>query len=222
MPRLFDRGYLFIRSYLAEVWQTKRQAFSLISTTDQWYCNQWYLHQYLRPSDELTEPELLAHRHAVTQTQPSLPQCAGRALRHLANPKLLQAVTGSKRMAVYPLVRPHTDVGRLARAFLSVAQKFMAGADHGYPAVVSQPAPAPATPRRDHSRSGRRSGPVTSRRRREPSTPAPGPDSGPVAARDTGPAEMLGHRLAADAPALRKDPHVVAGLVLLNYLRRLG
>jgi hypothetical protein len=40
--------------------------------------------------------------------------------------------------------------------------------------------------------------------------------------RDTGPAEMLGHRLAADAPALRKDPHVVAGLVLLNYLRRLG
>ena len=111
MPRLFDRGYLFIRSYLAEVWQTKRQAFSLISTTDQWYCNQWYLHQYLRPSDELTEPELLAHRHAVTQTQPSLPQCAGRALRHLANPKLLQAVTGSKRMAVYPLVRPHTDVG---------------------------------------------------------------------------------------------------------------
>jgi hypothetical protein len=73
MPRLFDRGYLFIRSYLAEVWQTKRQAFSLISTTDQWYCNQWYLHQYLRPSDELTEPELLAHRHAVTQTCRSVP-----------------------------------------------------------------------------------------------------------------------------------------------------
>jgi hypothetical protein len=219
MPRLPDRGYLFIRSYLAEVWQTKRQAFSLISTTDQWYLQPVVFASVLAPqrrTDRTRAAGAPACGHA------DLPQCAGRALRHLANPKLLQAVTGSKRMAVYPLVRPHTDVGRLARAFLSVAQKFMAGADHGYPAVVSQPAPAPATPRRDHSRSGRRSGPATSRRRREPSTPAPGPDSGPVAARDTGPAEMLGHRLAADAPALRKDPHVVAGLVLLNYLRRLG
>lgn len=31
-------------------------------------------------------------------------------------------------------------------------------------------------------------------------------------------AQMLGPRLAANAPAFRYDPHVVAGLVLLNDL----
>lgn len=40
--------------------------------------------------------------------------------------------------------------------------------------------------------------------------------------RDTGPAQMLGHRLAADTPALRHDAHVVAGLVLPDNLFSLG
>lgn len=47
MPRLTGRKYLFIRKSLAEVWQTRQQAFSLIPST-----GQWCLHEYLRPSDE--------------------------------------------------------------------------------------------------------------------------------------------------------------------------
>ena len=36
--------------------------------------------------------------------------------------------------------------------------------------------------------------------------------------RDAGPSQMLGHRLPADAPALRHEAHVIARLALLNDL----
>ena len=113
MPRLTDRDYLFFRTYLHEVWLTKRQAFSLISTRDQ-----YYLHQYFRLSDELAKEDALAHRRAITTLQPSLPQCAGRALRHLARPKRTITCTGEKRIIVHPLLRPQPDVERLAKALL--------------------------------------------------------------------------------------------------------
>ncbi len=107
MPRLSTSDYLFLYTYLYEVWQTQRQAFSLISTQDQ-----WYLHQYFRLSEELTALELLVHRRAITGEQPSLPQCAGRALRHLANPRPRRVTTGSKRIGVYPLIRSEPDIPR--------------------------------------------------------------------------------------------------------------
>jgi hypothetical protein len=119
MARLSTSDYLFFCSYLHEVWQTERQAFSLISTRDQ-----WYLHQYFRPSDDLTPRELLAHREAITQEQPSLPQCAGRALRHLADPKPLRVATGSKQIRVYSMIRSEPDIPKLARALMRSTYRF--------------------------------------------------------------------------------------------------
>jgi len=115
MPRLTDRDYLFIRAYLTEVWHTKQQAFSLISTTDQ-----WYVHQYFRPSEHLSTAELLEHRKTVSGEQPSLPQCAGRALQHLANPRPLRRARGSNRIVVYPVLRPEIDVTRLIRSLMDL------------------------------------------------------------------------------------------------------
>lgn len=40
----------------------------------------------------------------------------------------------------------------------------------------------------------------------------------PSTRRDACAAQMLGHRLSADVPAVGQDAHVVAGLVLLNDL----
>ncbi|MDB5181832.1 MAG: hypothetical protein JWP13_595, partial [Candidatus Saccharibacteria bacterium] len=101
---------------------------------------------------------------------------AGRALRHLANPVLLQRAIGSKRISVYPLVQPHPDVSRLARAFLASARQLMAAADRDYPGAAPPPAAATAAPHRGHSRSAGRSAPATSQRRRAQSPPGPAPD----------------------------------------------
>lgn len=118
MPRLTDRDYLFLRSYLYEVWQTRRQAFALISPRDQ-----YYLHRYFNLSDEMSDTDALTHRKAITAFQPSLPQCAGRALKCLADPKALRGTTGAKRIVLYPLIRPEPDIGKLARALLGTARK---------------------------------------------------------------------------------------------------
>lgn len=116
MPRLTARDYLFFHAYLHEVWRTKQRAFSLISTRDQ-----AYLHEYFRPSDYLTGAQLLAHRAAITRRRPSLPHCAGRALRHLADPLPLKQPLGSGRIVLFPLLNPNPDLHRMARALLSQA-----------------------------------------------------------------------------------------------------
>lgn len=91
MPRLSDADYLLLTRHLREVWQIRQQAFTLVSTLDQ-----HYLHLLFQTSKDLTEPERLVHRAAITAKRPSLPACAGRALRHLANlPPLQRARSGS-------------------------------------------------------------------------------------------------------------------------------
>jgi hypothetical protein len=117
MPRLTDRDYLFLRTYLHAAWCTKQKAFSLISTQDQ-----YYLHRYFRPSEDMSAADALAHRKAATASQPSLPQCAGRALRHLVQPKRVTALDGNRRLVVHPLLRPEPDVGKLATALLALAR----------------------------------------------------------------------------------------------------
>ncbi len=66
MPRLSAFNYFRLHAYLYDVWQTKQRAFSLVSTKDQ-----RFLHDYFRPSEYLTEAELLAHRVAITRERPS-------------------------------------------------------------------------------------------------------------------------------------------------------
>ncbi len=115
MPRLTDPDYVFIHRYLHDVWAKQRRGFSLISTRDQ-----RYLHDYFRPSDQLTVAQLLSHRKTISCKQPQLPQCAGRALRHLSKPgrEATYARAWGKKynLIVYPLLRPRPDTELLLRA----------------------------------------------------------------------------------------------------------
>lgn len=115
MPRLSKADYLFFHAYLKRVWESQRRAFSLISTKDQ-----RYLHDYFRPSDQLTKAELQAHRIASTRERPSLPHCAGRALRHLADPVPLKQPLSAGRIVLYPLLKPNPDLARMRRALVSM------------------------------------------------------------------------------------------------------
>jgi hypothetical protein len=117
MPRLTTSDYLFFYHHLREIWETDYSPFGLITTRDQ-----RYLHVYFQLSKHLTDDELLAHRIDVTARQPSLPHSAGRALKHLANPKplrLAQSQEGGRRIFVYPIARPEIDTKRMADALMT-------------------------------------------------------------------------------------------------------
>lgn len=118
MPRLSNYDYLLLHAHLHQLWENKRLSFGLITTKDQ-----RYLHDFFRLSEMLTEAELLAHRKAITIERPSLPHQAGRALKHLAKPLLLKQPPGNGRIIVHPVVRPHPDVKRLARALQDLARR---------------------------------------------------------------------------------------------------
>lgn len=75
MPRLTNPAYLLLRRELSDAWDLDPTGFFLLSAPDQ-----WALHDYFRPSEMLSDAELLEHRRAVSASDPSLPQRAGRAV----------------------------------------------------------------------------------------------------------------------------------------------
>jgi hypothetical protein len=78
MPRLTNARYIAIHELLKRVWQENPPTFGYLSPEEQ-----WLLHDYFRPSENLTETELIAHRREITAERPSLPHQAGRALADL-------------------------------------------------------------------------------------------------------------------------------------------
>lgn len=126
MPRLSTSDYLKNRRLLYEIWHSHGgHGFQLISPRDQ-----RYLHDYFRPSEELTSSNALKHRRQITQERPSLPACAGRALKHLANPEPQvsdEDRPGKHRLLVYPLVRPKIDTEKLAKALFDLARRELEG-----------------------------------------------------------------------------------------------
>jgi hypothetical protein len=124
MPRFTNLDYLQTREWLAELWATDDGAFGLLPASEQ-----RYLHDYFRPSEDLTSDEALEHRAQVSQEQPSLPQCAGRAVGHLrAELAAIPVVAlqpaigrGKRRVVISAVVRPELDGDALVRALLRAA-----------------------------------------------------------------------------------------------------
>ncbi len=79
MPRLTSTNYFFYVSYLHDLWNADPSRFGYLTSRDQ-----GHLHDFFRFTEPLTEAERQEHRRQITQRHPSLPACAGRALRHLA------------------------------------------------------------------------------------------------------------------------------------------
>ena len=117
MPRLSNSTYLLIHQHLRQDWLTQSRIYSLIPPKDQ-----RYIHDFFRPSEHLTDEELLAHRRAVSRQHPSLPHCAGRAVHRVVRPvNHPELVRG--RIRVYPVLRPQVDVEKFARALLMTARE---------------------------------------------------------------------------------------------------
>ena len=127
MPRLTDKQYLKYRKFLRRLWLRHQNAYSHLTPTQQ-----WQIHAYFRPDEELTTEQLLAHRKDITTQQPSLPHQAGRAIKEFGQmlrgkAKSRATVTSStnKRgqtstIRVRSIARPKIDTRRLAKALIEL------------------------------------------------------------------------------------------------------
>lgn len=123
MPRLTPSTYLIHHQQLKTVWETHQYWFAALSPNDQ-----WALHQFYKPSVNLTATELLAHRRAVTAADPSLPHRAGRAYAKLSHGERSRAIAGtasSRAITVRSVVRPEPDLRLLAKVYIRMALEDM-------------------------------------------------------------------------------------------------
>lgn len=127
MPRQTAADYLKTHRWLAKLWAEQQDSFGFLG-----YQEQMYLHDYFAPSQGISDEELVAHRKAVTARRPSLPQCAGRALRRLQVELEAAAAVrvpagsshpaGNRRIVVRAIARPEVDEDRMVQALLRAAR----------------------------------------------------------------------------------------------------
>ncbi|HEU4715835.1 MAG TPA: hypothetical protein VFS14_03320 [Candidatus Saccharimonadales bacterium] len=132
MPRVTFEMYCRQHLNLKNTWKYAPGHFAKISAE-----NQWRLHDYFRPSEDLTRDELHKHWLEVRKDPSSShPQCAGRAYTAM-RPYIVNAPikvvsvpvehtargkNGQKVVRVEGLVRPEIDVEKFAKALLSIAK----------------------------------------------------------------------------------------------------
>lgn len=126
MPRLTNNDYLQTRRWLGELWSD--HVFLLAYLLPH---KQWYLHDYLRFSEDLTDDAALQHRTKSSHDRPALPQQAGRALAQLGRAMdrraAQPAVITSKRHKVTrvhagAVVKPQPDIERFVRLLLDLTR----------------------------------------------------------------------------------------------------
>ena len=136
MPRQPDKQYLKIHKRLKRFWFKAQRVYSYLTSNEQ-----WQLHDYYRPSEDLSEDQLITHRAEITKARPALPHQAARALEKLdaaAANWALKAVRprepalsparrkGSGRrkhnLVIRSIVRPKIDIKKLSRAIILLAE----------------------------------------------------------------------------------------------------
>lgn len=78
MPRLTDRHYLEIHHHVRHIWLDNSHPLSALSPKEQ-----WDIHRYFAPDEDLSDDELLTHHRRVTRFEPKTPSRASRAYAHL-------------------------------------------------------------------------------------------------------------------------------------------
>jgi hypothetical protein len=101
---------------------------------------QWALHHFFLPYKDLSDEELIAHRHAITLKRPELPAEADHAYQRLVvfmeRPRLApqptvsfdgkkqkRAKASNRAISVRALVRPEIDMQKLVRALSLMAEQ---------------------------------------------------------------------------------------------------
>jgi hypothetical protein len=100
---------------------------------------QWALHHFFLPYKDVSDDEMIAHRHAITQRRPELPEEADHAYQRLSilmdrlkpAPQPTVSFSGNKPkpskkservISVRALVRPEIDMQKLAMALIEFAR----------------------------------------------------------------------------------------------------
>jgi hypothetical protein len=126
MPRLSTKQYLDLHNYLRHLWLEHKQIYSLLQPNQQ-----WDLHEFFAPTEDLGPEQLLAHRKQAAAAASSLPQSAGRAFKELdlimagqKRPHTISVPAGRQgHLHAHPLVNPDIDYEKLARAFVAAARR---------------------------------------------------------------------------------------------------
>jgi hypothetical protein len=141
MSRLTDDDYLHMVHSLRVLWLHDNGVFAAVLPVDQ-----WRVHDFFRPSENLTDKERLEHRHQISKERPTLPNQAGRALARihqdaavlgLYRARLARDPQPSKlkpehrkqvpyntprNITVRAVVKPIVDTKKLAKALLDLAR----------------------------------------------------------------------------------------------------
>ncbi len=127
MPRLTDKQYLKYRKYLRKLWLTRTGLYANLLPTQQ-----WQIHEYFRPDEELTDKQLLAHRKDITAQYPSLPHQAGRTIKEFGQMLRAKAPSRATKTTITnkrgqtntirtgSVVRPQIDIPMLARVLIEL------------------------------------------------------------------------------------------------------
>jgi hypothetical protein len=135
MPRLTFNNYRARHGQLRAVWLANRIVFFEVSAIDQ-----WYLHDYYRPSEKLTEQELRTHWQALHNTPTSLHQQAGRAYArlkpflngkpyHLVPPRRRATSGKNAEVVAYGAVNPKLDVDLAVELVMMLGEQLRREAD---------------------------------------------------------------------------------------------
>jgi hypothetical protein len=131
MPRLTSKQYLKHHKLLRHYWLNHQSVYSYLTPTQQ-----WQLHKFFRPAEELGTDELLQHRKAITAAQPSLPHQVGRAISDLEAMRKTRVMSraftystvpkGSKTgkthtVRVRSIVNSEIDMKRLAQVLIELS-----------------------------------------------------------------------------------------------------
>lgn len=128
MPRQSTRRHLEVRRWVAKLWTERPSILGALSHQDQ-----RYLHDYFLPSVIVSDEQLLAYRAKISKDRPSLPQCAGRAVKRLealvAMPARVPVAASWSRTkqrgtpaVTAATVKPQIDIESMARALVWAAE----------------------------------------------------------------------------------------------------
>ena len=143
-----DKHYLKVRNRLKRYWFKAQSVYSYLTPNEQ-----WQLHDFYRPSEDLSEEQLIAHRAKITAARPSLPHQAVRALEKLDAAAANWAVKAVRprepapaparrkgrgqrehNLVIRSVVRPKIDTAKLSQAIILLARELAAAED---PAVAA-------------------------------------------------------------------------------------
>jgi hypothetical protein len=84
VPRLTNDRYYKEHELLQRLWNSTHALYSILTPTEQ-----WELHDFYLPSEDLTKQQLIVHRRDITKRRPSLPHRAGKHRKKLFTVYLL-------------------------------------------------------------------------------------------------------------------------------------